>query len=168
MAGAVLKLQRAAERRLGRPSNPGGCLELLRHLCTARDRYRLYQQARRFAMAGGIAVCERYPVRPDYVHVSPAIPELISNDAGWLARWLRQAEASYYGRILAPDLLFVLKLDPEVAVRRKPEEPAEYVRTRGRTIWETDWSDTGAHLVDASQPLPEVLRQLKTTIWSIL
>jgi hypothetical protein len=53
-------------------------------------------------------------------------------------------------------------------VLRKPEEPADYVRARGRTIRETDWSAARAHLVDASQPLPNVLRELKTTIWSIL
>jgi hypothetical protein len=53
-------------------------------------------------------------------------------------------------------------------VLRKPEEPAEYVRSRGQVIWEADWSATRAHVVDASPSLPQVLRQLKATIWSIL
>jgi hypothetical protein len=113
-------------------------------------------------------VCERYPVAPTHVHVAPAIPELISKEAGRLAHWLRAVEAGYYDRILQPDALFVLTLDPEVAVLRKPEEPADYVRARGRIIRDTDWSATRAHQVDASQPLPDVLRELKTTIWSIL
>jgi thymidylate kinase len=168
VAGAALKLQQQMESWLRRPLKPGGHLELFRHLCTARDRFRLYQKARRFAVAGGIAVCERYPIRPNYVHVAPVIAELVPDQAGRLAQWLCQAEASYYQRFLEPDLLFVLKLDPELAVVRKPEEPADYVRARGRAIWETDWSASRAHLVDASQPLPDVLRQLKTTIWSIL
>lgn len=168
VAGAALKLQHNVECWLHRSPRPGSHLELLRHLCTARDRYRLYRRARRFAVSGGIAVCERYPIRPSYVHVAPVIPGLLPRQVSWLARWLERAEASYYHRILAPDVLFVLKLDPELAVLRKPEEPAEYVRARGRIIWETDWSSTRAHLVDASQPLPEVLRHLKTTIWSIL
>lgn len=168
IVGAALKLERAVERGLHRSPKAGSYLELLRHVCTARDRYRLYQRARRFAVAGGIAVCERYPVAPTYVHVAPAIPGLISKEAGWLAHKLCGLEASYYDCILPPDALFVLALDPEVAVLRKPEEPADYVRARGRTIRETDWSAAGAHLVDASQPLPNVLRELKTTIWSIL
>jgi thymidylate kinase len=168
LAGAALKLEQSIDQGLRRSPNPGSCLALLRHVCAARDRYRLYQRARRFAVAGGIAICERSPVRPNYVHVAPMIPELLAPQAGRLAHWLRRAEASYYNRILAPDVLFVLKLDPEVAVSRKPEEPADYVRSRGQTIWETDWSATGAHLVDASLPLPDVLRQLKATIWSIL
>ena len=143
-------------------------LELFRHLCTARDRYRLYRKAQRLAVSGGIAVCERYPLRPDYVHVAPVIPTLMSTPAGRLVQWLRKVEASYYERILPPDVLFVLSLDPELAVLRKPEEPADYVRARGRMIQETDWTTAGAHLVDAGQPLPDVLRQLKTTIWSVL
>jgi thymidylate kinase len=168
VAGAALKVQQEVERRLHISTGSGNHLLLLRHVCTARDRYRLYQKIRRFAVSGGVAVCERYPVPPTYLHVAPAIPELLSPSAGWLAHQLRQVEASYYSRILSPDLLLVLKLDPELAVRRKPEEPAEYVRARGRAIWETDWSVTNAHVVDASQPLPDVLRQLKATIWSTL
>jgi hypothetical protein len=81
---------------------------------------------------------------------------------------MRAAEASYYERMLSPDVLCVLRLDPELAVIRKPEEPADYVRTRGRIIWETDWSTTHAQVVDASQPLPEVLARLKAIVWSLL
>jgi hypothetical protein len=65
-------------------------------------------------------------------------------------------------------LVVVLRLDPELAVIRKPEEPADYVRARGRIIWNTDWSASGAEVVDASQPLPQVMGRLKAIIWSLL
>ncbi len=55
---------------------------------------------------------------------------------------------------------------PEIAVRRKTDEPAAYVRTRSRIIWETDWSETGAHLVDAGRSLPEVLVDLRALLWA--
>lgn len=168
LVGAALKLQLGLDRRLHRPSNPGSYLVLLRHICTARDRYRLYEKVRRFAVAGGVAVCERYPVEQNRVLVGPCIPGLLPDKPGRLAGRLRKAEASYYERILRPDVLCVLRLDPELAVIRKPEEPADYVRARGRVIWETDWSSTPAHVVDASQPLPEVIRHLKSIIWSLL
>jgi hypothetical protein len=32
-------------------------------------------------------------------------------------------------------------------------------------IWETEWAGTGAHVVDASQPLGEVILRLKSIIW---
>jgi hypothetical protein len=167
LVGAALKLQRGGGRWLRRSTRSGSFLELLRELCTARDRYRLYQRVRRFAAAGGIALCERYPVRREEVHVAPGVPKLLHPHAPGFVRVVRQAEASYCSRILAPDVSFVLKLDPELATLRTPQKPPEDVRERSRIIWETDWSATGAHLVDASQPLPDVLRQLKTAIWSI-
>ena len=166
--GATLKLQQQLQQLLKRPSPTAGLVELLRHVCTARDRYRLHVKVQRFAAAGGIAICERYPIEQNQALVGPVIPGLIPGPASRAAEWLRRAEAWYYDRIRRPDAVCVLRLHPELAVERKPEEPAEYVRTRGRIVWETDWSSTGAHLVDASRPLPEVLQRLKTIIWSIL
>jgi thymidylate kinase len=168
LAGGALKLQHSLERLLSRRSRPGSYIELLRHLCTARDRYHLYARVQRFAVAGGIAICERYPIEQNRMLVGPCIPGLLPKEPGFLRERLRAAEASYYARILRPDVLCVLRLDPELAVIRKPEEPADYVRARGRVIWETDWSSTRAHVVDASQPLEDVMRHLKSIVWSSL
>jgi thymidylate kinase len=140
-------------------------IELLRHLCTARDRYLLYLKARRFALQGGIAVCERYPISENRALVGPSIPALLSPNSGPLHRWFSAVEASYYRKIVRPDLILVLRLHPELAVRRKPEEPADYVRSRGQIIWDTDWSSGHAVVVDAAQPLNQVLSELKAIIW---
>jgi thymidylate kinase len=166
--GGALKLEQALDRWFRRRRPVVSLIELLRHLCTARDCYHLYQKVSRFAARGGIAICERYPVPENRLLVGPRIPELLSSHPGAIASFLRNAEVSYYRRILPPDLLIVLRLDPEIAVLRKVDEPADYVRTRGRVVWETDWSATQAHVVDASRTLPEVLRQLKSIIWSAL
>ncbi len=166
--GGALKLQQGLARHLTRTPKTGSLLELLRHLCTARDRHRLYVKVHRFAAAGGISICERYPIEQNRALVGPMIPSLVSADAGRISQWLCRTEASYYHRILRPDMVAVLRLDPELAVARKPDEPAEYVRTRNQIIWNTDWSLTDAHIVDASRSLPQVLQQLKTIIWSAL
>jgi thymidylate kinase len=166
--GGALKLQQAFDRWFRHDRSTVSLIELLRHLCTARDCHRLYEKVRRFAARGGIAICERYPVPENRLLVGPRIPELLSPNPSAVASYLRNAEVSYYARILPPDCLIVLRLDPELAVRRKPEEPADYVRTRGRVVWDTDWSATEARVVDAGRTLPEVLRQLKSIIWSVL
>jgi hypothetical protein len=166
LAGAGLKAERVIYQLLRREPPAGSNVELLRHLCTARDRFRLYQKVRRFAVAGGVAICERYPIPQNRPLVGPCIPDLIGPTPGWLARTLRDLEAAYYERILPPDAIFVLRLDPEIAVLRKPDEPADYVRARGRVIWETDWSRTTARVVDASRPLSDVINELKALIWS--
>ncbi|MFL5534998.1 MAG: nucleotidyltransferase family protein [Gemmatimonadales bacterium] len=168
IAGGALRLQHWLDRQLSRPSRPNSATELLRHVCTARDRFLLYQKVRRFAVSGGISVCERYPVLQNRKLVGPCISELLPANPSRLAKLLRQAEASYYDRILLPDALVVLRLDPELAVLRNPEQPADRVRARARVIWEADWSAAGASVVDASLPLEEVIGRLKAIVWSLL
>ena len=170
--GGLLKVRRALGRALNggadeRGTGGPGLLELLRLVCTARDRYRLFTTARRFAAAGGIALCERYPTPQNRLLVGPEIPRLLGHGRDTpLARRLLRAEQWYYRQITVPDAVVVLMVEPELAVQRKTDEPADYVRARSRIIWETDWSGTGAHLVDAGRPLPAVLADLKALIWA--
>lgn len=153
-------------------ANPGvfpGYIALLRHVCTARDRHRLYVKARRFAAAGGVALTERYPTAYNPTHAGPCIHVFLAAAPNRrLATWLRAAEEWYYRQILLPDQLIVLRIDPEVAVRRKTTEPADYVRRRARIIWDVDWSATHARVVDAGRPLADVLADIKALVWSEL
>jgi thymidylate kinase len=144
-------------------------LELLRLACTARDRYALYRRARRFAAAGGVAICERYPLPEGWALAGPSEVQGAALDAqsGFATR-IRAWERHVYERMTAPDVLFLLRLDPETAVSRKPSEPAEYVRERARKTAETDWSRSGARIIDAAQPLPQVVATLKAELWSTL
>src|SRR6266850_592831 len=140
-------------------------LAALRDVCTAHDRYRLYLQARRFALGGGIALCERYPVPENPTLSGPRLDAFAPLARTRLGRWLVAVEARYYRHILAPDVLVLLRVDPETAVRRKTDEPAEYVRARCQLVWDTDWSGRRVHIVDASRPLADVLAELKTILW---
>jgi thymidylate kinase len=143
-----------------------GHLAALRDVCTARDRYRLYAKARRFALRGGIALCERYPIPENHALSGPRL-DAYARTLGRtrLGRRLAALEAWYYRQILPPDLLIVLRVEPDVAVRRKTTEPAEYVRGRNRLVWNTDWRGTGAYVVDAGRPLADVLDDLKAVLW---
>lgn len=168
IVGGALKAERLWYRLVRRDPPAGSHIELLRHLCTARDRHLLYTRVRRHAVAGGIAICERYPTREDRLLVGPCIPELLGPEPTRFGRLLRDTESRYYTRMLPPDTLFVLQLDPELAVARKLDEPADYVRARTRVIWETDWSRTRAQVIDVSRPLADVVQDLKTRVWSAL
>ena len=57
---------------------------LLRHLGTARDRYRLFRRARRFVAAGGVVIAERYPIPANYFLAGPSADQvgLSISDAG--------------------------------------------------------------------------------------
>jgi thymidylate kinase len=143
-------------------------LELLRHICTARDRYRVALKAKRLAAAGTFVLCERYP---DITTLAgPSIKQMgYPMPRGRVRRWLVAMECRYYDRIPSPNLAAVLLVDPDLAVRRKQgAEPAAYVRYRAQLVNERDWTGTGTHVVDANRPLPEVVRDLQCLIWSAL
>ena len=165
VAGALLKLA----KRFRRSPRTIAQLDLLRCLCTARDRFLLYKRARRFATSGGIAIAERYPTPEGWALAGPSEAQGRALEAkGALATALRNRERRYYERMTAPDVVFLLQVDPETAVRRKTDEPASYVRERARITWETDWSRSGARIIDAAQPLPQVVMALKTQLWRTL
>ncbi len=144
-------------------------LELLRSYCTARDRYQEYRRARRFATGGGIAICERYPTPESWPLSGPSDVQgyALAAQSRFAAR-IRRWERRYYDRITAPDLAFLLRVDPETAVARKKNEPADYVRQRAQLTWETDWSRSGARIIDAAQPLTQVVAALKSELWRTL
>jgi hypothetical protein len=168
IVGGVLKAEQLWYRLFQRDCPPGTHVELLRHLCTARDRYRLYSRVCRHAVAGGVGFTERYPIPQNRELVGPCIPDMLGPQPSACARMLGTLENRYYTRILPPDPLFVLQLNPELAVARKVDEPADYVRARARVVWETDWTSSQAQVIDASRPLIEVVQDLKDRVWAVL
>jgi thymidylate kinase len=141
----------------------------MRYGCTARDRYAVYRQARRFASRGGVAICERYPLPEGWALAGPSEAQGAALTAqSRFATALRQWERRFYERMARPDVVFLLRLDPDTAVSRKPSDPADYVRERARLTAETDWTTSGARIVDAAQPLPQVVATLKAELWSTL
>ena len=147
-----------------------GFFQALRYVCTARDRYRTYVKMRRFTSNGGIVICDRYPLPQVKRMDSPRLAHLGEKVRSFsrLVRFLAQMEEGYYRQILTPDLLIVLRVHPDIAVQRKVEEDAESVRTRSQEIWELDWLQTSAYVVDASHSQAKVLSELKSLIWSKL
>ena len=60
----------------------------------------------------------------------------------------------------------MLRIDPELAVQRRREQAADMVRARNQEIYDADWSQTRARIVDASRPQADVLATIKSLIWS--
>ena len=142
---------------------------LLWLLCTARDRHHTYRSARRDATNGAVVLCDRYP----HPRLSSMEVPLIARRAGdrvdrRLVRAMIALEEHYHRAIAPPELLVVLRVDPEVAVARKVDESPESVRRRGAEIWNIDWRAAGAHVIDASQPQEVVARELERLVWSAI
>lgn len=146
-----------------------GYPSLIRSVCTAHDRYLTYLRARRFSTNGGLVLSDRYPLFETMIMDGPRC-EWSTKDirANWFLTYLTQLERSYYRKILLPDLLIVLRVDPEIAVSRKTEETEVSVRARSSEVWNLNWVQTPAHVIDAASTKTEVLTQMKELIWSHL
>jgi thymidylate kinase len=142
---------------------------LLWHALNARDRRRTYARVLRHATNGGIAVCDRFPLpQLRLMDGCRTIGVAEGESLDRLSRSLVRFEQRCYAEIQYPDLLVVLRVDPDVAVRRRPEQDSGFVRPRAAEVDGTDWDRTPAVVVDANRPAHEVLAELRALVWSRL
>lgn len=151
------------------PTEFPGYSPLLWNVCAARDRYLSYARLQRLATNGSIVISDRFPLPNINLMDAPQIEKLVAEDRrDGLINRLSDLEKSWYRYIAPPDILIVLRVDPEIAVQRKTDEREDHVRTRSTEVWQADWSQTKAHVVDAAQPKEKVLAEIKSFIWSQL
>jgi thymidylate kinase len=140
---------------------------LIREICTARDRYLSYKRARHLVACGKFVILDRFPLTPIKFMDGPQGKRLTANiTQNKLVDLLIALEESYYKNIDLPDLLILLLVDPAIAVNRKVTELEHEVQARSSEIWEIDWSQTPAQIIDANQSKGEVLLEVKKKIWS--
>lgn len=145
-----------------------GYVYVLTHLLTARDRYRTHLAARRAAGRGEIAVCDRYPLPGLETMDCPRISRVPGLGQRPLARWMSRLELVYYQRMVPPEAVVVLRAPPQVAVTRRSEQDADFVRRRATEIYERDWKEPNVHVIDAGRSIDEVVREVRTLVWSLL
>ena len=151
-------------------SQPHGVPWFIRAVCTARDRYLTYLQARRFSSNGSLVLCDRYSF-PGFMKMDgPQCEHAIANakKINWFLKFLVNKEEYYYQQIKLPDLLIVLKADPEITVRRKTNETQASVRARSTEVWGLDWKKLSAFEIDANRSREEALSQVKALVWEHL
>lgn len=161
----------AVDPRTAGPEDFPSVSGALWHVLTARDRLRDYRRLRRVADAGGIVISDRWPL--------PQLHLMDGSRVGWvldqqptpssrLVCRLARIERRLYADIAAPDVLVVLRIDPEVAVLRRPEDAPDYVRSRNGEVYETDWRVSKAVVIDADQTPESVLALMRNVIWKRL
>jgi thymidylate kinase len=142
---------------------------LIREVCTARDRYLDYNRARRFASNGGLVICDRFPLPQIKIMDGAQVERVTGNiKTNKFIKFLAALEHQYYRQIMSPDLLIVLRVDPEICVQRKTDEKSDSVRSRSQEIWNLDWCETPAHVIDASQSKSQVMDDVLNLVWSYL
>jgi thymidylate kinase len=149
---------------------PHGLPWFIRSVCTARDRYLTYIRARRLSSNGSLILCDRFSF-PGFMQMDgPQCEQALTalKKVSWLHKRLAKWEASYYEQIQLPDLLIVLKLQPELAVQRKKEETEKSVHARSSEVWELDWTKKSACVIDASLPQKDVMARAQALVWEHL
>jgi len=155
---------------------------LIREVCRAHDRYWTYVRAQRFSAEGAIVIFDRFPVSQIQLMDGPQTERFVSQledgehkkqfmtprQSNRLVQALIKLEQSYYNRIVAPEILVVLRVAPEIAVQRKTNENPLEVRARSQEIWSIDWQQSPAYVINSAQSKSDMVSQLKSFVWSKL
>jgi thymidylate kinase len=111
---------------------------------TASDRRRQHRRARSLAGLGYLVVCDRFPLEQVTLMDGSRTRWVPSEGLSPLARRLVEAEQRCYAGISDPDLLLILRVDPDTAVARKQGvDPADFVRPRSAEVFAADWTPRG-------------------------
>jgi thymidylate kinase len=144
----------------------------LRYLILGYERYQLLKYANRLLAKGYIIVCDRYPSINVGKMDSPRISEV--NESYSLIGLMGRIERKLYNAIPVPDAIFNLRIPIDIALQRN--------RARVKSDKETDVQlqkryreNSGLHyearhfeIVDTTQDLQTVLKELTGKIWAII
>jgi hypothetical protein len=124
------------------------------------------RRARRAADRGLVVIADRYP--QDQIvsfNDGPLLPRLAS-----VPRWLRDFEMGSYrlARRLAPDLVIKLMATQQVLETREPTMNRDVIRQRLSELSLLSFPTSEVLTVDATQPLADVLRDVKRAVWRLL
>lgn len=168
--GALLRLYPFEGDVYEESFQPHGTPWFLRAVCTARDRALTYLRARRLSTNEKIVLCDRYSLAGFMQMDGPQCESALGNVKRQtrFLRYLADREKFYYEQIHLPDLLIVLKLNPEIAVQRKTEETEASVRARSAEVWGLEWENVSGLVADASRSREEAFSQVMSIVWNRL
>jgi thymidylate kinase len=115
---------------------------------------------------GMVVITDRYP-QGENIHYNDG-PQL--HRSRWSPKWLRRYEARVYslaGR-MPPDLVIKLDVEPETAARRETDMSPVVIAERIAAVRQLRFSGARVVVVDAEQPLADVLRAVRREVWQML
>jgi hypothetical protein len=177
----LIKLARMAHgfsvRRFGGQSlparmtaGPKGLLEDLAALLEGQARLRAYRESCRRAGEGAVVLYDRYPQKvqvDDHLMDGPRIAVRPGFMSGLRAR-LARSEANLYRQIEPPDHTVLLHVSPAVSQSRRPEDNGANLAVKARAMEGIASDGLAMTVIEAEQPLEEVLAQAKQVVWKLL
>ena len=162
---------RALEGEGAEPARPPSLARLFWLLALARERRRRAATARRAKGLGMVVISDRIPQSqfPGWNDGPRLRPWLL--DRSVLRRYAARHEAAAFhiADLVPPDLVIKLHISPQLASQRKPETPAQQLRTGVRMVQGLRFPSTTTVVdLDAGQPLHLVVLQAKRAVWESL
>jgi energy-coupling factor transporter ATP-binding protein EcfA2 len=136
--------------------------------CLATDRLREYRRMLGMRRRGLVIFSDRYPI-PGIISMEAPLSDKLKVEANrWTRRWAK-IEQEAHAAIGNPDLLLILRVHPDLAVSRQPEDGSEFVRWRSQEVWDlTEDPPAGGNVIDAHQSALDVRRQIMRLVWAEL
>jgi thymidylate kinase len=136
--------------------------------CLARDRKRESERLAQAATRGEIVLCDRYPM-PNLHSMEGVHGHRLRKASGLLARrWIR-LEKEIHESIQRPGLVIGLRVSPEMASSRQPDDGADFVAFRAKEFLSyTEEHAQDMVTLDTSAALIEVSQRLRRVVWQAL
>ena len=134
-------------------------------LAKAVERNKAFEEAKAIRNKGGIVILDRIPVDGITSMDCPRIHTIDNNKY----KLLSKLEEKLYSSITDVDRMIVLKLDPQIAIKRRPEDDEAELLIRSGQIWEKDFSNMkNTYVIDTSNTFDYVEKQVLNIIWESL
>lgn len=141
-------------------------------LYIAKEKNRNLRKASKLKLAGNVVIADRYP----------QIQFLGQNDSPYIrSRILKCYNHKYFEKLASkeesiykdmlkyhPDVVIKLIVNPEVAIKRKPEHSYEQIKKKTSIVLSLNFQGSNQYEVDANKPIEEVDLKIKEIIWENL
>jgi thymidylate kinase len=126
------------------------------------------RRGRRAASRGELVLYDRYPL-PEFHSImdGPYIPSRFPA-GGKGIEFLTNVEKRLYEHIPPPDVVFVIDIDPEEALRRKPDHEEEMVQRKTQALETVEIRSTRAIRINGNRPREEVIQDVRRRLWEVL
>jgi thymidylate kinase len=125
------------------------------------------KNARKYRERGMLVITDRYPqTQVNGINDGPLLSQWLNHKNRWLRSAAAKEFTAYQGaERMAPDLVIRLKITPEIAFARKQDMSLEEFAKKIDVVNSLTFHTTVVD-VDATQPLQNVLLEVKKAIWA--
>lgn len=143
-------------------STLGGAIN---YIGLAVERKQAFRKAQKIKAEGGIVILDRLPLIGISIMDSPRIESEFKGKYKLLAK----IENRIYQSIRGVDMLIVLKLNPETALKRRPNDNPKELLIRSGQIWKYDFSNrANTVVIDTENDFKYVEEEILKSVWKSL